>query len=113
MPVSRGLPRITWGKMSDIVRERLTERHKALLRAAGPEMGGTKGLPLQPHGPLLVAEKRAASKIARMFAPVSGGEWKTATLRGRCPENDAPVATQRHDCVQLDAARHGRTKIYL
>jgi ATP-dependent helicase Lhr and Lhr-like helicase len=42
------------------------EAHKALLRATGPERGGTKNLPPQPHGPLWVAdqEKRVASKIA-------------------------------------------------
>jgi ATP-dependent Lhr-like helicase len=42
------------------------EAHKALLRATGPERGGTKNLPPQPHGPSWVAdhEKRVASKIA-------------------------------------------------
>ena len=37
------------------------QAHKALLRAAGPEMGGTKSLPLQPHGPLWVADRRSRS----------------------------------------------------
>jgi ATP-dependent helicase Lhr and Lhr-like helicase len=42
------------------------EAHKALLRAAGSEMGGTNNLPLRRRGPLSVAdrEKRVASKIA-------------------------------------------------
>jgi hypothetical protein len=42
------------------------EAHKALLRATGPERGGTKNLPPQAHGPLWVAdqEKRVTSKIA-------------------------------------------------
>ena len=42
------------------------EARKALLRAAGHEMGGTRGLLLRPHGPLLLSdqEKRAAAKIA-------------------------------------------------
>ena len=42
------------------------EAHKALLRAAGPEMDRTKGLRPQPHGPLWVAdqEEPVTSKIA-------------------------------------------------
>ena len=42
------------------------EAHKALLRAAGPEMDRTKGLWPQPHGPLGVAdqEEPVTSKIA-------------------------------------------------
>jgi ATP-dependent helicase Lhr and Lhr-like helicase len=42
------------------------EAHKALLRAAGPEMDRTKGLRPRPHGPLWVAdqEEPVTSKIA-------------------------------------------------
>ena len=42
------------------------EAHKALLRAAGPELDRTKGLSPQPHGPVWVAdqEERVTSKIA-------------------------------------------------